>query len=197
MGGAQATKRALVKVILALALTRGVQLSVNRDSPDPAVLSALRRVESKLGPQRRVRGKKPGTGERRQLDEARKAWEDARASAGKSGRPRSRPDAARGPAAGAEGEPEVKDYRIQSQGVMITIHGFTDRAQRLRFVAFVEQSKARWKVKHWCATLERCKNGTLHVHLYVQFSKTTVDTSVSIFKVEDLRPRGILAESQI
>ncbi|CAK0892190.1 unnamed protein product [Prorocentrum cordatum] len=74
MGGAQAAKRALVKVILALALTHGVQVSINRDSPDPAILSALRRVDS-------------------------------------------------------------KDYRKQSQGVMVTILGFTDHAQWLRFVA--------------------------------------------------------------
>ena len=49
---------------------------------------------------------------------------------------------------------------------------------------------ARWKVKQWCATLEKCQKGNLHVHVYVQFKSTTVNTSVRIFRFEGLHTRA-------
>ena len=38
---------------------------------------------------------------------------------------------------------------------MLTYHGIKDLDHWRRFVVFVERNLRKWKIKHWCATLER------------------------------------------
>ena len=50
-------KRALVKILLALAAAYSVVLNVNRDASDPDVIKAYRRVASKAHPDKGRRSK--------------------------------------------------------------------------------------------------------------------------------------------
>ena len=59
---------------------------------------------------------------------------------------------------------------MRSWGVMLTYNGATDQQQWKRFLEHTNAKRAQWKVKYWCATLEKCKNGKLHVYLYLQFT---------------------------
>ena len=72
---------------------------------------------------------------------------------------------------------------------MLTYHGITNQEHWQRFLELVGESLGRWGVRHWCATLESCKDGKLHVHLYVQFARETVDVPSTIFEFEGVRPR--------
>ena len=45
-------KRAFVSLLLLLARTHGLALGISRESPDPALLSAFRRVSRKVHPDR-------------------------------------------------------------------------------------------------------------------------------------------------
>jgi hypothetical protein len=70
-------KRALVVLLAALAAVYGFAKTVNRDSPDKDVVSAVRRACLKTHPD------KGGTVEhQQQLNAAKAAWDDARAKAG-------------------------------------------------------------------------------------------------------------------
>lgn len=79
--------------------------------------------------------------------------------------------------------------RINSPAVMLTYNGFRDLAQWRRFLAFISTNASRWKIKHWCATLEATSNNQLHVHLMLQFHKKVDRTSRS-FAFEDMFPRA-------
>jgi len=137
-------------------------------------------------------------GESRKEPEREKERERERES--KAGRPAAQTDTGRkrsrttaGPqhftvAAGAppDAEEVPKSYRVNSSGVLLTYHGFQDLEQWVRFLAFVKSNLRAWKVKHWCATLERTTAGRLHVHVMFQFTKKH-DHPTSRYTFEGLR----------
>ena len=81
------------------------------------------------------------------------------------------------------------DYRVHTSALLLTYNGVADMAQWTRFIAFVQQSLASWKVKHWAATLEKTKEGKLHIHLMLQFVRAA-KVVVSKFFFETLKPRA-------
>ena len=87
VAGAQTAKRAFVKALLALAAAVGAAAGVTRDSPDPEVLAAGRRVAERL---RAAADGDPDGSDEQRLDALRAAWDLARDAKGKAGRPPSR-----------------------------------------------------------------------------------------------------------
>ena len=184
----QLAKRALVKVLLALASAYYLTVCVNRDSSDAAVRAAYKRVLLKVHPD------KGGSNEDvLRLNHAKDEWDRARSQQGNAGRRPSPPEAAQPEPA----DPDValcrkgprKPYRIHALAVMLTYNGFQNLAQWNRFVCFARSNLKRWGVKHWCCTLEESTTGALHVHLYVQFHRE-VDKTTKAFVFEGLSPRA-------
>ena len=66
-------KRAFVSLLLLLARTHGLALGISRESPDPALLSAFRRVSRKVHPDRGG-----SLTESQRLNAARDSWDEAR-----------------------------------------------------------------------------------------------------------------------
>ena len=88
----QATKRALVSILLSIASQYGLDLKLTRDHPDSAVQTAYRRVALKAHPD------KGGDEEiAKELFAAKAAWDDARKSSSKKARPMHRPNHSRPP----------------------------------------------------------------------------------------------------
>jgi len=76
-------KRAFIKVLLQLAVTYAVKLSLSRDSPADAVNAAYRKVSLKVHPD------KGGTDDQQTaLNAAREAWESAKVAAPGKGKKR-------------------------------------------------------------------------------------------------------------
>jgi hypothetical protein len=132
--GPQQAKRALVKVLLALAAIYTVRLQVSRDSGDTQVLKAYKRVALKVHPD------KGGLLEHCQsLNTAKDAWDKARQKGPKAGRPKqqdkktnpedSSSRAVAETAEAQEGSQRKKGYRVQSFGVLLTCNGVEDQAQ--------------------------------------------------------------------
>ena len=177
-------RRALVKLLLTLAAAYSVVVRLHRDSQDSEVIAAFRKVLRKAHPD------KGGTDEHaKQLNAAKERWDQAKKP---RGRPRraEQPEAPAGEAAsdGVPGETfqdlivrEVskKAYRVQSTGVLLTYFGVQGLPQWRRFLAHVRSKQKAWKVRYWCATLERAKTGRLHVHLMLQFTQPVDRTSRS------------------
>ena len=177
-------RRALVKLLLTVAAAYSVVVRLHRDSQDSEVLAAFKKVIRKAHPD------KGGADEHaKQLNAAKERWDQAK-------KPRGRPKRAEQPeapagAAAADGAPsdafqdlivrEVikKAYRIQSAGVLLTYFGVQGLPQWRQFLAHVRSNQKAWKVRYWCATLERTKTGRLHVHLMLQFTQPVDRTSRS------------------
>jgi len=66
-------KRAFVSLLLLLARAHGLALGISRESPDPAVLTAFRRVSRKVHPDRGG-----SLAESQRWNAARDAWDEAR-----------------------------------------------------------------------------------------------------------------------
>ena len=193
----QVAKRAFVRVLLALAATYGLCVSLDRDSADADVAAVWKRVVRKVHPD------KGGAHEDAQrLQSAKEAWDGARAEQGKPGRPpkedsqsrrRSKPPQPQegDPGAGLLADPEEvrRLYRINSTATMLTYNGIKDVAQWRRLVSFVEPHLKLWGVRHWCATLEQSSTGRLHAHIYLQFGRKVDRTSRS-FAFEGVAPRA-------
>ena len=97
----------------------------------------------------------------------------------------------RGTAAGSlAAQDEGKQFRIQSTGVLLTYSGVKGLEQWRRFVAHVRAQQKQWKVKYWCATLEACKEGGLHLHLFLQFTSVVDKRTSRTFAFETLTPRA-------
>jgi hypothetical protein len=64
-----------------------------------------------------------------------------------------------------------KQFRIQSEAVMLTYQGLSDTSSWAPFLQFVAE-QARWKVKNWTATMEANAEGGVHTHLMLQFMST-------------------------
>jgi hypothetical protein len=204
VGPVQSAKRALVGVLLALALAYRVTVVLSRESTDEQVAKAYRRVLLKTHPDK---GGK--TDDQQKLQETKEAWDTAKRDAGQRGRPPAPEDARRNDSGRAPSrklsdarvmtptgwvelaDPEEarKKYRIQSVAVLLTYNGVADLAQWRRFVKHVQASLKCWRVKHWCATLEANKKDKLHIHLMLQFH-SQVDRCSSFFAFENLKPRA-------
>ena len=191
----QAAKRAFVKVILALALQYELALKVNRDSEDNEVLAAYRRLSKKVHPDKGGR-----TEDQQKLQAAKDAWEGAKKSTGTTGASSGGTAARSAPARAPEDEPTLKGdlavhvpatstYRVHSTGVLLTYHGVKNQAHWRELVAFFELHKREWSVKYWCATLETTKQGKLHAHVMLQFTKQ-VNHDTSRFFFTGLKPRA-------
>ncbi|CAE8638271.1 unnamed protein product, partial [Polarella glacialis] len=155
-----------------------------RESADNLVTSAFRRVAKKVHPDK---GGKLVDSQR--LLAARQVWEDALRAASANGRPVSGKSSATSSSQfylswGAESR---REFRIQSEAALLTYQGFNGLDHWRRFVSFVASSFKRWRVKHWCATLETNTDGTDHAHLMLQFTQV-VDRTTRSFIFEGLRP---------
>ena len=185
-------KRALVVVIRTLAVTYDVVVNCTRDSPDKEVLASFRKVALRVHPDHGG-----NTADQQKLNDARAAWENARKTKDKGGRPKAsqkqgttdgQPCGIMLAFAGDGGEGDRKHFRINSQAALFTYMGFEDGlSQWDRFCDFVARSSKRWEVKHWCATLETTKKGKFHAHLMLQF-RGQVDRTTAAFCFEGLRP---------
>eukprot|EP00973_Karenia_brevis_P041466 5737303-Karenia_brevis.AAC.2 len=174
----QATKRALVTLLLALARQYEVMLSVNRDSTDRDVEKAVRKMMRHVHPDK---GGRPE--DCVELNDKRDAWNNAKEASG-AGRPATGNRRAPGP--GQAGRPgsahpvpeatgimeahgscefcneESKQFRVQAKAVLLTYNGVRDMAG---WEAFKEAAGARfkaWRVLYFGATLERCRKDKLH-----------------------------------
>ena len=195
VGALQRAKRAFVGVLRSLATAYGITVEVTRDSEDAAVTRAYKRVLLKVHPD------KGGTEEdAKRLNAAKEKWDSAKEKAAHEGAGTAAPPRAPGPAPPAgpptrgvqvvtpasAGRPAT-EYRVRGLGVLLTYAGVADVAQWRRFVAHVKSKRRAWCVKHWCTTLEASKEGSLHVHLMVQFT-SSVDMTTKRFLFESLVP---------
>ena len=182
---AQLAKRALVKVLLALAAKYLINLSLNRDSSDAVVRAGYKRILLKAHPDK--------GGEKTDLQivqAAKERWDNEQKHRGQQN---ARSEPSREPAdpniIARTGPKRKKHYQINATAVMLTYNGIQDRVQWARFVAFVESRFKSSGVKHWCCTLEAASTDTLHIHLYVQFHRK-VDKSTQCFVFEGISPRA-------
>lgn len=188
---ALAARRALVSVLLALALTYALTLGVVKDSPDAEVSAAYKKVLRKAHPD-----KGGSTADAQRLQAAKEAWDKAKA-ASRPGRPRQQKSETPGSSSKPSGSLEPadlegsrkKDFRIHATAVLLTYNGVVDLDQWRRFVALVESKTKAWKLKNWCATLEANKAGNLHIHLMLQFTRQ-VDCTRRTFAFEGLLPNA-------
>jgi len=190
-------KRALVKLLLQLAVAYNVVVSVNRDSDNAKVTAAFRKIVLKVHPD------KGGKLEDSQaLQSAKSVWDKALRDATsnqKKGRAkeahneggRRAPKQSGDTIAADLADPAQakKQYRIQSYFVLLTYHGFADLDEWRRFCDHVADNLGAWGVKHWCATLEATKKGKLHVHCALQFTRK-VDRCSRFFTFEGHCPRA-------
>jgi hypothetical protein len=140
--------RAFVVVLLALARSYDLALSVDRDSSEDRLLKAYRKVLLKVHPDKG--GNKADV---QKLQPAKEAWDSARKGASKAGRPGQRAQQEE-----RQGTCLVQklraQYRLQSTVVLLTYQGVENLEQWHRFVAFVQRCLKKWAVCRWGATLE-------------------------------------------
>lgn len=183
----QRAKRAYVKVLLSLATKYKIAADVNRDSDD----DALGRFFRKLA--RRAHPDKGGCeADSKLLHTARDDWRAAQHSSDKAPEMPQPPTSAAAALASVAPTEKArrKAYRIQSEGVMLTYQSIHDAAQWERMVTFLEARVKGWRVKFWCATLEKCPDTQrLHVHVYLQFCGA-VDRTVAPFAFEGIKPNA-------
>ena len=156
----ETAKRAFVKLLLQLAITYGVALTLTRDSPAAALTTAFRKVAVKVHPD------KGGTEDhQKSLNNAREKWEQAVADAPGKGKKRKTADAGQ-PASSSDqlallpvrvAKYLCKLYRIQSVAVLLTFQKFDEFAKWFRFTQFIRDNIREWGVKLWSATMETDK----------------------------------------
>ena len=200
---ARPPKRALVAFLLSLAATYGFTVSLDRDSADGAVVRAVRRVLLRIHPD-----KGGNVADTQKLNDLKDKWEQARRGTG-GGKPRGgrkpKPKAPPQNSAPALSAPDNSaaanappSYRIQSLGALLTYHNVVDVAQWRRFVTHVESKVAEWGVRNWCATLERTKQGRLHIHLMMQYNAANSERFSAAYTFEGLKcnvaPNDLLGE---
>ena len=183
----QLAKRAFVLVIRALAAVYTIAVSVTRDSTDQDVEKAFRKVAVRVHPD-----KGGSTSDSQKLHAARDAWRESQKNTAGRGRPKAE---ARKPSQQPNGLAPVstprKEHRIQGEAILLTYQGLPPAASSewLRFLTFVGRNLKAWSVKHWCATLETNEDGSSHLHLMLQFTKS-VDFTVVRFVFEGHRPNA-------
>ena len=163
-------------------------LVMRRESPDEVVDAAFRRILKKAHPD------KGGSKEDVQnLTSARAKWHEARGHS-RPGRPTKKPDAsAIIPASQVLATAKLEDidgkrkFEFRTRAILLTYHGLVGVDEWDDFVAWVESQLAEWGAKHWCATLELCKTGRVHLHLMLQFF-TSKQRDATMFAYKDLKP---------
>ena len=177
-------KRALVKLLLAIARQFLVAISISRESSDSDVKKAYRTVILRVHPD------KPGgsTEYTKQLTGLWSEWQESQ-------RGRGRP-AAKATAGGststslASRRPgKRKGFRIQGQAVLLTYQGFPDATQWKAFVEFIRCRQRAWRCKYWSATLETNKDGSPHAHIMIQFT-TDRDITLKEFVFQGISPNA-------
>ena len=115
----QLAKRALVRVLLALAAVYGLVVNVSRDSADDAVKAAYRRVVRRAHPD-----KGGAVADAQRLQAAKEAWDTALGAKRARAPPQGEPGGSADPEEAGEGTTELADpeearrpYRIHSTGV--------------------------------------------------------------------------------
>ena len=183
---AQRAKRAYVKVLNELAMKYNMNASVGRDCNNVVLSAFFRKLVRRTHPD-----KGGNAGDAQTLHAARDTWVEETSKTPPPGRPKQKPAASSHdipvlPVA-VEDVPR-KAFRIQSEAAMFTYQGIKDLKQWRRLVAFVRYNLVAWTVKLWCVTLETSPTtGTLHAHLYLQFSKM-VDRTSTAHIFEGIRP---------
>lgn len=181
MSPAQLLKRALVTLLLEIGRVYGLTMDVSRASADELIKKAYKKVVLRAHPD------KPGGSEEaaKKLNTAYANWMDAMKSKGKAGRPAQAAHVAV-PSAKSKAR---KEYRINSEAVMLTYQSFPTARSWQHFLGFVKGNLKAWQVKHWTATLETNKDGNLHAHLMLQFHNVR-DVASHTFAYKGLRPNA-------
>jgi hypothetical protein len=165
--------RAFVSLLLALARSYDIAITVNRDSTAQDLEAAFRKLMRKVHPD------KGGCNEDAQrLQQAREDW---RTALGKT--PSAASEAFALPIAA---ESTGSTFRVHATAIMLTFQNFTEELWT-EFLAWIPEQLKGWTANHWCATLEACKSKKLHVHLMLQF-RSKIDRTLSGFIFKDLRP---------
>ena len=178
-----AATRAFVGVLLALARSYEVALTVNRDSSPDELLKAYRKLLLKTHPDKG--GKKH---DQQRLQEAKEHFDKTRSgTSAAGGRPRAAGEPGDSIVAAASKGRKRAEFRVNSTVVLLTYQGVKTMAQWRRFVAFVKKSLKKWKAFRWAATLEACETEGLHTHLTLQFTEA-VDKTARSFRFEGITP---------
>ncbi|CAE8675765.1 unnamed protein product [Polarella glacialis] len=173
-------KRALVALIRTLGATYSVQVSCCRESADAIVVaSSFREVVLRTHPDRGG-----NQSDQQRLNDARAQWDAV---------PRSSVPVSVLATAKKDDKKSRKEYRIQSEAVLLTYQGFPSVQSWPRFLSFIEARLAQWNVKHWSATLELNLDRSPHAHLMLQF-KAQVDRTTATFVYERIRPNASVAD---
>ena len=190
----QIARRSCVKVLVALGAKYKLTATLNRDADDLTLNTYFRKLARLAHPD------KGGSEiDMKTLHAARDAWNAQQKGNRSRGRPKqtaadNAEKAAPGGELAVDPTPSVSGskrvYRVNSEGVMLTYMSIADHAQWHRIVSFIRQHLRPWRVKYWCATLEKCPTSDrLHIHLYLQFL-TTVDRALTGFVIEGIKPNA-------
>ena len=115
----ETAKRAFVSLLLRLGRSHAVPLQISRESPDPELLKAYRRISKKVHPDRGG-----SLAQSQNLNASKDAWEEARKKSKCPGRPaQQNTEVHSGPLVVAS----RRGFRIQSVAVLLTYQGFKDR----------------------------------------------------------------------
>ena len=167
-----------------LAAAHRASLDVNRDSSDPDIKLAVRKIAVNIHPDKG--GSKEDT---QRLLQARDDWMHAGASKRAPGRPGK--DAGRQVVLPTVQKKPGKGYRMNGEAVLLTYQGIPPAAfgQRGRLQGFVRLNFQKWKLRHWCATMEANESGGSNFHVMLQFHQA-VDWTTSRFVFEAARPNA-------
>ena len=128
----ESAKRAFFSLLLRLGRSHGVPLQISRQSPDPDLLKAYRRISKKVHPDRGG-----SLAESQNLNASKDAWEEARQKSKCPGRPAQENTEEHKFGSGHLVVASKRGFRIRSVAVLLTYQGFKDCAQWRRFLSFV------------------------------------------------------------
>ena len=184
-------KRALVKVLKALATKYNVKLQLTRDSSQKEVNAAFKKVSLRAHPD-----KGGDKDDFQNLSGANDSWLEALKNRGAQGRPCTnegvpRPSAAPGNLVAADGK---KKYRVQSTAVLLTYQSFPADLNSFlgvwtSFLVFLQSNLRTWSVSQWSATAETNEDGTHHLHVMLLFSQL-LDRFSSTFAFQGVLPNA-------
>ena len=169
----QEAKRAFVTALRYSRQQYGLRAGFTRDGTDETLMSLFRRVAKKAHPDKGGHRK-----DFTKLQTSRQKWQDAKAkaSAARMRKPEGQ---------SALAVRQQKKYRIRSAAVLLTYMG-VGLSQWGTFLKFVESSFEEWRGKYWCCTMEKCKAGSIHIHLMLQFKKADDKGLVQHFKFRNI-----------
>ena len=181
-GPLQAAKRALVTVLLLLAQQYGIDLKLRREDPDQLLEAAYRKVVKRVHPDKGGR-----VADAQKLQAAREEWTRARAKGNvKAGGVHRSHGKSLLPVHSAESKPV---YKIFGAAVLLTYHGL-QQSSWMSFLAFVREKLSVWLAIHWCASMETCSSGNIHLHLMLQFQSASKTRQVDDFCFGASRPNA-------